>query len=238
LKQAELVDPERRSMRVLTQMMKDLRMNVLPEHIECFDNSNIQGEYPVAAMVVFKQAKPDKKEYRHFNIKTVEGPNDFASMEEIIHRRYSRLLEEQKPLPQLIVIDGGKGQLSAALKSIDLLGLRGRITIIGIAKKLEEIYYPGDTLPMYLDKKSESLRIIQHLRDEAHRFGITHHRKRRERGTIKTQLTEIKGVGEATADLLLKKFKSVKRIKDASVEDLEEVVGKAKALALKEGLGG
>lgn len=237
LKQAELVDPERRSMRVLTQMMKDLRMNVLPEHIECFDNSNIQGEYPVAAMVVFKQAKPDKQEYRHFNIKTVEGPNDFASMEEIIHRRYSRLLEEQKPLPQLIVIDGGKGQLSAALKSIDLLGLRGKITIIGIAKKLEEIYYPGDTLPMYLDKKSESLRIIQHLRDEAHRFGITHHRKRREKGTIKTQLTEIKGVGEATADLLLKKFKSVKRIREASIEDLEEVVGKAKALALKEGLG-
>lgn len=237
LKQAELVDPERRSMRVLTQMMKDLRMNVLPEHIECFDNSNIQGEYPVAAMVVFKQAKPDKKEYRHFNIKTVEGPNDFASMEEIIHRRYSRLLEEQKPLPQLIVIDGGKGQLSAALKSIDLLGLRGKITIIGIAKKLEEIYYPGDTLPMYLDKKSESQRIIQHLRDEAHRFGITHHRKRREKGTIKTQLTEIKGVGEATADLLLKKFKSVKRIREASIEDLEEVVGKAKALALKEGLG-
>lgn len=237
LKQAELVDPERRSMRVLTQMMKDLRMNVLPEHIECFDNSNIQGEYPVAAMVVFKQAKPDKKEYRHFNIKTVEGPNDFASMEEIIHRRYSRLLEEQKPLPQLIVIDGGKGQLSAALKSIDTLGLRGKITIIGIAKKLEEIYYPGDTLPMYLDKKSESLRIIQHLRDEAHRFGITHHRKRREKGTIKTQLTTIKGIGEATADLLLKKFKSVKRIKEASLQDLEEVVGKAKAVVLKEGLG-
>jgi excinuclease ABC subunit C len=187
-------------------------------------------------MVVFKGGKPDKKEYRHFNIKTVEGPNDFASMEEIIHRRYSRLLEEQKPLPQLIVIDGGKGQLSAALKSIDSLGLRGKITVIGIAKKLEEIYYPGDTLPMYLDKKSESLRIIQHLRDEAHRFGITHHRKRREKGTIKTQLTEINGIGTATADLLLRKFKSVKRIKEASIEELEEVIGKAKANALKDGL--
>jgi excinuclease ABC subunit C len=235
MKQAELVDPERRSKRVLNQMMKDLRMNVLPEHIECFDNSNIQGEYPVAAMVVFKNAKPEKKEYRHYNIQTVEGPNDFASMEEIITRRYKRLLEENKPLPQLIVVDGGKGQLSAALKSIDSLGLRGKITIIGIAKKLEEIYYPGDSLPMYLDKKSESLRVIQHIRDEAHRFGITHHRKRREKGTIKTQLTEIKGIGEATSNLLLTHFKSVKRIKEASIEELEAVVGKARAKAVMEG---
>ncbi len=234
MKQAELVDPERRSKRVLNQMMKDLRMNVLPEHIECFDNSNIQGEYPVAAMVVFKNAKPEKKEYRHYNIQTVEGPNDFASMEEIITRRYKRLLEENKPLPQLIVVDGGKGQLSAALKSIDSLGLRGKITIIGIAKKLEEIYYPGDSLPMYLDKKSESLRVIQHIRDEAHRFGITHHRKRREKGTIKTQLTEIKGIGEATSNLLLTSFKSVKRIKEASIEELEAVVGKARAKAVME----
>lgn len=176
-KQQELVDPDRHTNRIMATMMKDLRMHVEPRHIECFDNSNTQGDYPVAAMVCFKNGKPEKKEYRHFNIKSVEGPNDFASMEEVVYRRYKRLLEEGKPLPQLIVVDGGKGQLSSAVKSLEKLNLRGKISIIGIAKKLEEIYYPGDSLPLYLDKKSETLKVIQYLRDEAHRFGITHHRK-------------------------------------------------------------
>lgn len=232
-KQKDLVDPERHTKRILNQMMKDLRLNVLPEHIECFDNSNIQGTYPVSAMVVFKNAKPDKKEYRHFNIKTVEGPNDFASMEEVIYRRYHRLLEEEKDLPQLIVVDGGKGQLSSALKSLEALGLRGKISIIGIAKKLEEIYYPDDSIPMYLDKKSETLKIIQQMRDEAHRFGITHHRSKRDKGTIKTVLTEIEGIGYTTAQALLRKFKSVKNIEKASEEDLQKIVGKAKTTILK-----
>jgi excinuclease ABC subunit C len=229
-KQKEAVDPEHRSKRILDTMMRDLRMAELPEHIECFDNSNIQGDYAVAAMVCFKNAKPDKSEYRHFNIKTVEGPNDFASMEEIIYRRYLRLIEEKKPLPQLIVVDGGKGQLSAALKSLDMLGLTGKMTVIGIAKKLEEIYYPNDPLPMYLDKKSETLRIIQQLRDEAHRFGITHHRKKREKAVLSPQLTEISGVGYTLNQKLLWKFKSVKNIRLASLEELQEVIGKAKGL--------
>ncbi|MEN8224307.1 MAG: excinuclease ABC subunit UvrC [Bacteroidota bacterium] len=228
-KKLDLTDPERHSRRILETMKKDLRMKELPAHIECFDNSNLQGDYPVAAMVCFKNTRPAKKEYRHFNIKTVKGPDDFASMEEIIYRRYKRLLDEQKDLPQLIVIDGGKGQLSSALKSLEKLKLRGRITIIGIAKKLEEIYYPGDSLPMFLDKTSETLRVIRHLRDEAHRFGITHHRKRMEKGTIKSELTDIDGVGFNTAQKLLWKFKSVKKIKDATEQELAEVVGKAKA---------
>lgn len=227
-KQNDLVDPDRRSKRILKQMQTDLRMPQLPEHIECFDNSNTQGTFPVAAMVVFRNARPDKKEYRHFNIKTVEGPNDFASMEEIILRRYGRLLDEEKPLPQLIVVDGGKGQLSAAVSSLEKLGLRGKITIMGIAKRLEELYFPDDQVPLYLDKKSETLRIIQQMRDEAHRFGITHHRKRREKGTIKTSLTDIAGIGESTATKLLQHFKSVKRISQAPREALEAVVGKAK----------
>lgn len=231
-KQRDLVDPDRRSKRILNQMQADLRMPQLPEHIECFDNSNIQGAYPVAAMVVFRNGKPEKKEYRHFNIKTVEGPNDFASMEEIILRRYGRLLEEEKPLPQLIVVDGGKGQLSAAVSSLEKLGLRGKITIMGIAKRLEELYFPDDPVPLYLDKKSETLRVIQHMRDEAHRFGITHHRKRREKGTIKTSLTEIEGIGESTASKLLQKFKSVKKLSTVSREELEEVIGKAKTETL------
>jgi len=224
-----LIDPERHSKRILNQMMKDLRLNEIPSHIECFDNSNIQGSFPVAAMVVFKNAKADKKEYRHFNIKTVEGPNDFASMEEVIYRRYKRLIEEEKPLPQLIIVDGGKGQLSSALKSLDNLGLRGKISIIGIAKKLEEIYYPNDSIPMYLDKKSETLKIIQQLRDEAHRFGITHHRSKRQKATIKSILTDIEGIGFATAQALLRKFKSVKNIQKADLEEIQKVVGKAKA---------
>lgn len=233
-KQKEMVDPEHRSRRILDTMMKDLRMTELPVHIECFDNSNIQGEHPVAAMVCFKNAKPDKSEYRHFNIKTVEGPNDFASMEEIIYRRYKRLMEEEKPLPQLIVVDGGKGQLSAALTSLDKLGLRGKMTVIGIAKKLEEIYYPNDPLPMYLDKKSETLRIIQQMRDEAHRFGITHHRRRREKATMAPKLMEIPGIGYSINQKLLWKFKSVKNIKLASLEAIQEVIGQAKGRVVYE----
>ncbi len=227
-KQLEHVDPERHANRIMEQMKADLRLKEHPVRIDCFDNSNIQGAYPVAAMVVFTKGKPDKKEYRHFNIKTVEGPNDFASMEEVIYRRYKRVIDENQPLPQLIIVDGGKGQLSSAMESIDKLGLHGKVAVIGIAKKLEEIYYPGDSLPLYIDKKSETLRIIQQLRDEAHRFGITHHRKRREKGTIKTELTEIAGVGESTSTVLLRKFRSVKGIREASLADIQKVAGLAK----------
>ncbi|MBE0651981.1 MAG: excinuclease ABC subunit UvrC [Bacteroidales bacterium] len=228
-KQQELVDPERHSKRILEKMKTDLRMNEFPVTIECFDNSNFQGAYPVASMVQFVNAKPMKKEYRHFNIKTVEGPNDFASMEEIILRRYGRLLSENKTLPNLIIVDGGKGQLSAAVKSLKELDLYGKITIIGIAKKLEELYYPNDPLPLYLDKRSETLRVIQQLRDEAHRFGITHHRKRRDKGTLKTELDSIKGIGPETAEKLLREFKSVKKIKELDEDALTQVVGRSKA---------
>ncbi|MCF6172054.1 MAG: excinuclease ABC subunit UvrC [Bacteroidales bacterium] len=228
-KQASLIDPDRHKKRTLNRMQKDLRMKVLPEIIECFDNSNIQGSYPVAAMVQFVNIKPNKKAYRHFNIKTVVGPDDFASMEEVILRRYGRLQKEKEKLPQLIVVDGGKGQLSSAVKSLKALGLYGKITVIGIAKKLEELYFPGDPLPLYLDKTSETLKIIQQLRDEAHRFGITHHRKRREKGTIKSQLTAVDGIGYSTAQKLLRKFKSVKRVKAVSFEQLTTVIGRAKA---------
>jgi excinuclease ABC subunit C len=227
-KQLELLEPERRSKRILGTMMKDLRMKEPPILIECFDNSNFQGDFPVSAMVCFRNGRPDKNEYRHYNIKTVEGPDDFASMEEVIFRRYKRQVEEHKPLPQLIVVDGGKGQLSAALKSLEQLGLRGKITIIGIAKKLEEIYYPDDPLPLYIDKKSETLKILQRLRDEAHRFGITHHRKKREKATLKTELTTIPGIGEETAKKLLTDFKSVGKIKILSLAELEKSVGQAK----------
>ncbi len=209
-------------------MKKDLRLLEEPRHIECFDNSNFQGAYPVAAMTVFKDTKPSKKDYRHYNIKTVEGPDDFASMEEIIYRRYKRVLEENQSLPQLIIIDGGKGQLSAALQSLEKLGLRGKIGIIGIAKKLEEIYFPGDSIPLYLDKRSESLKVIQQIRDEAHRFGITHHRSKRDKGTLKTELTEIPGVSHTTAKKLLSHFKSVKNIKEVPEAELVEIIGKAK----------
>jgi len=234
LKQESLVDPERHTKRILEQMKKDLHLTEEPRHIECFDNSNFQGAYPVAAMTVFKDTKPSKKDYRHFNIKTVEGPDDFASMEEIIYRRYKRVLEENAPLPQLIVIDGGKGQLSSALESLEKLGIRGKVGIIGIAKKLEEIYFPGDSIPMYLDKRSETLKIIQQIRDEAHRFGITHHRKRRDKGTLKTELTGIKGISDTTANKLLAHFKSVKRVKEATEEELASVIGKAKAKTVVE----
>ena len=227
--QIKIMDPERHTNRIMAQMQKDIRLSQEPRYIECFDNSNIQGSNPVAACVVFKNGKPAKKEYRHYNIKTVEGPDDFASMEEVVYRRYKRLLNEEQPLPQLIVIDGGKGQLSSALKSLDVLGLRGKIAIVGIAKRLEEIYFPEDPIPLYLDKKSESLKIIQQLRNEAHRFGITLHRNKRSKAAINSALESIDGVGEITARDLLKKFKSVKRIKEASVENLTIVVGAAKA---------
>ncbi|MBQ4913152.1 excinuclease ABC subunit UvrC [Maribacter sp. MMG018] len=227
--QIKILDPDRHTNRIMAQMKIDLRLSSEPRHIECFDNSNIQGSNPVAACVVFKDGKPSKKEYRHFNIKTVVGPDDFASMEEVVFRRYKRLLEEDEPLPQLIVIDGGKGQLSSALKSLDILGLRGKIAIVGIAKRLEEIYFPGDSVPLYLDKKSESLKIIQHLRNEAHRFGITFHRNKRSKAAINSELESIGGIGEKTAKELLKRFKSVKRIKETGIEDLSKVVGLSKA---------
>jgi len=231
-RQKELVDPERRTKRILETIKKDLGLKEHPVHMECFDNSNIQGTYPVAAMVVFRNAKPEKKDYRHFNIKTVEGPNDFASMEEVVYRRYSRMIEEGQPLPQLVIVDGGKGQLSSAMISIEKLGLQHKLQLIGIAKRLEELYFPGDPTPLHLDKKSETLRVIQQMRDEAHRFGITHHRKRREKGTIKTSLSEIEGIGPATSQLLLQKFKSVKNIKQASLEELEAAVGKSRAMVV------
>jgi excinuclease ABC subunit C len=229
LKQLEIKDPQSHADRIMETMMKDLRMQEQPRHIECFDNSNFQGAFPVSAMVCFKDAKPSKKEYRHYNIKTVEGPDDFATMKEVLTRRYTRLLEENAPLPQLIVIDGGKGQLSMAVEVLDELGLRGKITVIGIAKRLEEIFYPGDSLPLYIDKRSETLKVIQQMRNEAHRFGITHYRKRHQKSLIKTELVDIAGIGEATSTELLRHFKSVKKIKEASVEELEEVVGASRA---------
>ncbi len=229
LKQIQIVDPERHTNRIMAQMQKDLRLLVEPRHIECFDNSNIQGTNPVAACVVFKDGKPSKKDYRHFNIKTVEGPNDFASMEEVVYRRYKRMLEEFQPLPQLIIIDGGKGQLSSALKSIDDLGLRGKIAIIGIAKRLEELFYPGDSAPLYLDKKSETLKVIQFLRNEAHRFGITFHRDKRSKSALNSSLEEIPGIGEKTMLTLIKHFKSVKRLKSTTENEISTVVGVSKA---------
>lgn len=228
-KQESIKNPERHTERIMEQMKNDLRLTEWPVHIECFDNSNIQGTNPVSACVVFKNGKPSKKDYRHFNIKTVEGPNDFASMEEVILRRYGRLLEENQPLPNLIVIDGGKGQLGAALNSLEKLNLRGKIAIISIAKKLEEIYFPGDSLPLYIDKRSETLKIIQHMRNEAHRFGITHHRKRRSKGAIGSSLNAIEGIGEKTSQELLRHFKSIKRIKEAKLEEITEVIGASKA---------
>lgn len=224
-----LVDPERHTKRILNQMKDDLRLPELPEVIECFDNSNFQGDYAVAAMVQFVNARPNKSGYRHFNIKTVEGPNDFASMEEIVYRRYKRLLDEGQRLPDLIVVDGGKGQLSSAVKILQQLGLYGKISIIGIAEKLEEIYFPGDSIPLYIDKRSESLKVIQHIRDEAHRFGITHHRKKFEKGFLHSELNDIKGIGKQTAEKLMLELKSVKNIKEADLETLEKIVGKAKA---------
>ncbi|SEH48371.1 excinuclease ABC subunit UvrC [Chryseobacterium culicis] len=234
LKQVQIVDPERHTNRIMAEMQKLLRMPVEPRHIEGFDNSNIQGTNPVSACVVFKDGKPSKADYRIFHPKTVEGPNDFATMEEIIYRRYKRMIDEGESLPQLILIDGGKGQLSSAVKSLRLLGLYGKITIVGIAKRLEEIFFPEDPIPLYLDKKSETLKILQRVRDEAHRFGVKHHRTRRKNSTIKSELEEIPGVGEKTIELLLSKLKSVKRIKEANLETLEEILGKSKAKVIWE----
>jgi excinuclease ABC subunit C len=234
LKQIKIVDPDRHTNRIMAQMQKDLRLSSEPRHIECFDNSNIQGTNPVSACVVFKDGKPSKKDYRHFNIKTVEGPNDFASMEEVVYRRYKRMLDENEPLPQLIIIDGGKGQLSSALKSLEDLGLRGKIAIIGIAKRLEEIFYPGDSVPLYLDKKSETLKTIQHLRNEAHRFGITFHRDKRSKAALNSTLEMIPGIGEKTMLTLLKHFKSVKRLKESTEKEISDVVGVSKAKKISE----
>ncbi|MDX9728692.1 MAG: excinuclease ABC subunit UvrC [Bacteroidales bacterium] len=227
---------ENRTEKNLERMKKDLHMPALPTHIECFDNSNIQGESAVAACVVFRNGKPSNSEYRHFNIKTVTGPDDFASMEEVIHRRYRRMLDEKKPLPQLVVIDGGKGQLSSAVKSLEGLGLRGEITVIGIAKKLEEIYFPGDSVPLYLDRNSITLKIIQHLRNEAHRFGINFHRGKRSSKMNLSLLDEIPGIGEKTKELLLKKYGSVKKMAEASPEELEKVIGHKKAALIASAL--
>lgn len=226
---SEKLNPQQRTMRVLKTMQRDFRLEELPRYIECFDNSNTQGTNPVASCVVFKDAVPSKRDYRHFNIKTVEGPDDFASMKEVLTRRYTRLLQEEQGLPQLIVVDGGKGQLSAAVEVLDELGLRGKIAIIGIAERLEEIFFPGDSVPLYIDKNSESLKVIQHLRDEAHRFGITHHRNRRSKSQVASALDSIKGIGEKTRTTLLQHFKSLKRIREASLADITAVIGPSKA---------
>lgn len=234
LKRAETLNPEQRSVRIVKGIQNDLNLKDLPVHIECFDNSNIQGTNAVSACVVFKMAKPSKRDYRHFIVKTVEGPNDFDTMREVVYRRYHRLQEEQSPLPQLIVIDGGKGQLSSATEALKELGLYGKIAIIGIAKRLEEIYYPEDPIPLYLDKNSETLKVIQHLRDEAHRFGITFHRKRRSKSQVKSELDNIKGIGEETKRMLLKKFRSIKRIRESSDTEIEKIVGKHKTKLLRD----
>jgi excinuclease ABC subunit C len=237
LKHMERHDPDARADKTLERMKSDFRLTELPRHIECFDNSNIQGTNPVASCVVFRNAKPSKKDYRHFKIKTVEGPDDFASMKEVLTRRYTRLMTEAPDdLPQLIVVDGGKGQLSAAVEALDEIGLRGTIAVVGIAKRLEEIYFPGDSYPLYISKTSESLRVVQHLRDEAHRFGITFHRDLRSKGQVKSELDTIKGIGPKTASTLLRHFKSVKRVREASLQEVAAVVGMAKAKTVKNGL--
>ena len=236
LKMMEKLNPEQRTTRTLTTMQRDLRMTEMPRHIECFDNSNISGSSPVASCVVFRNAKPAKKEYRHFNIKTVEGPDDFASMREVITRRYSRLAEEKQDMPQLLIVDGGKGQVTAALEALDSIGLHGAITVVGIAKRLNEVYFPGDSIPLYIDKNSETLHVIQRLRDEAHRFAIAFHRKQRSKGQVHSALDDVPGIGPKTRTALLKHFKSLKRIREASIDDLAAVVGPAKAQALAHAL--
>lgn len=236
LKHLERHNPEERTSRLLERIKSDFHLSELPHHIECFDNSNIQGTNPVASCVVFRDGKPSKRDYRHFNIKTVEGPDDFASMKEVLTRRYTRLMEEGQELPQLIVVDGGKGQLSSAVEALEEIGLRGTIAVVGIAKRLEEIYFPGDSVPLYIDKNSETLRVVQHLRDEAHRFGITHHRNRRSKSALVSELDGIKGIGSKTVEALLTHFKSVKRIREASLNDIAAIVGPAKAKIVREGL--
>lgn len=229
LKTLNIIDPERHVKRILEQLRNDLRLSQLPVQIECFDNSNIQGTNPASACVVFKNGKPSKKDYRHFNIKTVDGPDDFASMEEVVYRRYKRLKEQNEPFPQLVIIDGGKGQLSSSLKALEKLNLRGKIAIVGIAKRLEEIYFPGDSVPLYIDKRSESLKLIQHLRNEAHRFSLAHHRNKRSKLSLRSTLDDAPGIGPKSKTDLLKKFKSIKRIKAASIKELTELLGKSKA---------
>lgn len=229
LKRLEKHNPEERVERTLQRMKADFRLNELPRHVECFDNSNIQGTNPVASCVVFRDGKPAKRDYRHFNIKTVVGPDDFASMKEVLTRRYTRLMEEGQGLPQLIVVDGGKGQLSAAVEALEDIGLRGVIAVVGIAKRLEEIYFPGDSVPLYIDKNSESLRVVQHMRDEAHRFGITHHRNRRSKSQLVSELDDIRGVGEKTREALLQRFKSVKRLREATADQIADITGPARA---------
>jgi len=233
-KRAEISKPQERTGKNLERLKNDLHMSEIPVHIECFDNSNIMGTNPVAACVVFRNGKPSRRDYRHFNVKTVSGPDDFSSMEEIIYRRYKRLIEEESELPQLLIVDGGKGQLSSAMKSIDKLGIRDKLTVIGIAKKLEEIYFPGDSVPIYLDKNSISLKIIQHLRNEAHRFGINFHRNRRSSEMIKSGLDEIKGIGPVTKEILLRHFGSYEKIREAGSDDLKKLIGAAKSAILKE----
>jgi len=229
LKQEKIVNPERHTERILERIKKDFQLTELPVHMECFDNSNIQGTNPVSACVVFKDGKPSKKDYRHFNVKTVEGPDDFATMEEVVYRRYKRMLDEQMSLPQLIIIDGGKGQLSSSLKALEKLNLRGKVAIVGIAKKLEEIFFPGDSLPIYLDKRSESLKVIQFMRNEAHRFGITHHRNKRSKTALVSELTQIEGVGPKTQEDLMIAFKTVSVIKEKTEAELAFIIGQAKA---------
>ncbi|MBR5102424.1 MAG: excinuclease ABC subunit C [Muribaculaceae bacterium] len=236
LQRMEKLNPEQRSMRTLTTLQKDFHLNALPHHIEGFDNSNIQGTSAVASCVVFRDAKPCKKDYRHFNIKTVEGADDYASMREVIMRRYTRLLGEGQQLPQLVVVDGGKGQLNAAVEALETIGLRDKIAVIGLAKRLDEVYFPGDSVPLYIDKNSESLKVIQRLRDEAHRFGIKHHRDKRSKGQTHSILDDIDGIGPKTRDALIKHFKSVKRMREASLEQIAQVVGNSKAQKIIEAL--
>ncbi len=231
-KQLAQTDPERSIENLMEQMKSDFRLKVQPRHIECFDNSNIQGTNPVASCVVFRDGKPAKRDYRHFCIKTVVGADDFASMKEVLHRRYTRMMAEGESLPQMVVVDGGKGQLSAAVEAFDEMGIRGEVALVGIAKRLEEIYFPGDSLPLYIDKKSPSLRVVQHMRDEAHRFGITHHRDRRSKGQVVSELDSIKGIGPATQTLLMKHFKSLRRVREATPDELAAIVGKGKAAIL------
>jgi excinuclease ABC subunit C len=232
-KQEKIKDPERHTQRILEQIKQDFRLKELPHHMECFDNSNFQGTNAVSACVVFRNGKPNKKDYRHFNVKTVEGPDDFATMEEVVYRRYRRMLEEGQALPNLIIIDGGKGQLGAALNALEKLNIRGKVAICGIAKRLEEIFFPGDSLPIYIDKRSESLKVIQHMRNEAHRFGITHHRNKRSKSSLTSALLDIPGIGPKSQEQLMKHFKTVSAIQLASLEELAKVVGEAKAKVLK-----
>lgn len=229
LKNIQIVDPDRHVNRIMAQMKQDLRMPTEPRHIECFDNSNIQGEFPVSACVVFRDGKPSRNEYRHFNVKTVIGADDYASMEEVVFRRYSRILDENASLPNLIVIDGGKGQLSSAVKALNDLGLTSKISIVGIAKRLEEIYFPNDPIPLYIDKRSESLKILQQARNEAHRFGITFHRKKRSKSSIKSKLDSLKGIGPSTQKILLSSFKSLARLKKSDFKSIQSLIGDAKA---------